>query len=288
MPGGRGGVRMPCAMVSEEHTAAELRASAVALAEAGARAARGLFGRVSVSRKADNTPVTEADHVAQAEILSALSRRYPHHGVLTEEELARPDRHAALAGARYCWVIDPIDGTRNFGRGAGLWATSVGVLDRGRPVAGAIYDATTGRVYSAALGVGAFCGAERMVLDDRAIDADTTVAIGSFRRRRVSQAVRGWADRYVTRSLGSLCLHQVWVAVGLADGMYARESKLWDVAAGTLLIEEAGGVATDPAGGEIWPADVAGYRGEDVPIVAGTRVMHGLLLADLRGESGEG
>lgn len=258
-----------------------LRATACGLAQLGARTAATFFGKVSISRKADDTPVTEADHATQAAVLAVLAREHPSHAVLTEEHVARPDQHADISGCEYCWVIDPIDGTRNFGRGVGVWSTSVAVLRAGRPVAGAVYDATTGQVYSASAGGGAFCGDQRMVLVERPVDSDTTIAISSFRQRKIPPVVRGWMDRYLFRNLGSLCLHLVWVGAGLVDAAYAWECKLWDVAAASLIIEEAGGVVTDHDGRALWPMGVAQYGGEDTPTIAGTAQMHARLLADL-------
>jgi myo-inositol-1(or 4)-monophosphatase len=264
--------------------AEDLRLAACRLARLGADEARRYFGRVVISRKGDDTPVTEADHAAQGAILDVLADEHPTHAVVTEEFVARPERHAACAAAEYCWVIDPIDGTRNFGRGVNIWSTSVGVLRDGRPVAGAVHDATAGRTYSAAAGAGAFCDDQRMVLGDRALDSDTTVAFSSFRRRPIPPVVRGWMDHYLARNFGSLCLHLAWVSAGLVDAAYALEAKLWDLAAGSLLIEEAGGVITDHQGGAVWPVDVAHYAAEDVPILAGTKLMHARLIPDLRAD----
>ena len=261
---------------------AELRRTACRLAELGVLTARPFFGKVGSTRKADDTPVTEADHAAQAAILDALARLHPAHAVLTEEIVARPQQHAAAGAAEFCWVVDPIDGTRNFGRGVGLWSTSVAVLQDGRPVAGAVCDATNERTYSASVSEGAFVGTQQLRLRDRPIDGDTTIAISSLRRRAMPAAVRGWLDCYLYRNLGSLCLHLAWVAAGLFDAAYAWECKTWDVAAGSLLIEQAGGLVTDHAGNPIWPVDVAKYRGEDLPILAGPPAMHARLLQDLR------
>jgi myo-inositol-1(or 4)-monophosphatase len=237
-----------------------------------------------MSRKEDNTPVTQADHAAQEAVLAALGERFPSHAVLVEEDLARPERHAAVTTAEYCWVIDPIDGTRNFGRGASVYATSVAVLHEGRPVAGAIHDATRDEVFSAGLDEGAFREDERVFLLDRPIDYSTIITISSFRHHPIPRVVRGWMDQYLFRNLGSLCLHLVWVAGGAADAAYSLECKLWDIAAGSLLIQEAGGLVTNHQGRNLWPKDLPAYRGEDIPILAGTPRMHGQLLDSLNAE----
>ena len=264
----------------------DFRHNACALARLGCRTAETFFGRAIVARKADDTPVTQADHAAQAAILDVLAERFPAHAVLVEEELVSPQRHADRATAEVCWVIDPLDGTRNFARGVGVYATSVAVMHDGAPVAGAVCDATTGQVYSAARGQGAFLNDQPLVLQDRPVDSDTVVMISSFRRRAIPDAVRTWMDRYLFRNQGSLCLHLAWVAAGLADAAYALECKLWDIAAVGLIVEQAGGVITNHQGGSLWPLDLAAYHDEDIPILAGTPTMHARLLASLldRGE----
>jgi myo-inositol-1(or 4)-monophosphatase len=268
--------------MTNELTPTELRATACELADLGVRTARLYFGRASASRKADDTPVTDADHNAQAAILDSLARRHPDHAVITEETIARPRQHAAVSAADYCWVIDPIDGTRNFARSVDLWCTSVAVLRGGRPIAGAICD-STGESYSAAAGQGACRHAGSAIhLAPRPIGADTTIAISSPRRAGMLPAVHAWMERYLYRNLGSLCLHLVWVAAGLVDAAYASECKLWDIAAGSLLIEEAGGIATDHQGNPIWPVNVASHTGADLPILVGSPMMHARLLNDLR------
>jgi myo-inositol-1(or 4)-monophosphatase len=262
----------------------QLRRTAADLARAGAEAARPLFGAVRATQKTDHTPVTQADHAAQAAILGELARRHPAHAILVEEEVARPERHAALAGAEYCWLVDPIDGTRNFARGVRMYGICVAVLRAGRPVAAATHDAALGVVYSAAAGGGAWRGESPMRLPDRPPDTDTTVGISSFRRQAMPVAVRGWMDRYLFRNLGAVGLHLAWVSAGLMDAAYSAESKLWDIAAGALLVEEAGGRVTDGRGRGLWPIDPAGYRGEDVPILAAGPAMHARLLESLLAE----
>ena len=191
-------------MMTIDQDANELRRIACTLARLGHDTARRFFGEAVTSRKADDTPVTQADLAAQAAILDVLAARFPAHAVLAEEELVHPQRHAAIGSADLCWVIDPLDGTRNFSRGVGVYATSVAVMDGSGPVAGAVFDATTGRVYSAARGEGAFLDERPLVLQDRAVDSDSVVMLSSFRRRAIPAAVRAWMDEYLYRNQGSL------------------------------------------------------------------------------------
>ncbi len=265
----------------DEPSTEELHAAACEWALLGARVAARYFGRAVVSRKQDDSPVTDADIAAQNAILEAIHKRYPLHCALGEEESNLTADMGDYAAANYCWVIDPIDGTRNFARHINAYATSVGVLHNGHPVAGAIHDATTGRVYSAYRGGGALCDDRPLRVVERPVDGDSTIMVSSFRRRRIPEAVRKWMDRYPFRNQGSVCLHLAWVAAGMADAACAVECKLWDLAAAGLLVAEAGGVLTDHQGRSIWPVNVAGHGGKDMPILAGSRTMHAHLLASL-------
>lgn len=260
---------------------ADLRSFAADLARIGGRAADRLFGKVSVARKPDNSPVTEADHITQDAILRALSERYPTHAVIVEETLADPMRHAELAGCDYCWVIDPIDGTRNYGRGVRVYATSVAVLLHGRPVAGAVYDATSDVVFSAGQGFGAFREGEPLAIAEAEISRETTIAVGSFRRRPMPEAVKGWMSHYLMRNQGSTALHLAWVAAGLVDAAYSNECKIWDIAAAAVIIEEAGGVISSEAGEGLWPRDLEDENGQDMQILAAVPKLHAILLESL-------
>lgn len=256
------------------------------LAQEAGRIAAARIGRVSVERKDDNSPVTDADHEVQAAIFDAIGRAYPDHSVIGEESLRHPERHATHESADYCWVVDPIDGTRNYARGISIYAASIAVLHEGEPVAGAIFDATSGHVFSAAQGGGAECNGRPLQMTADAGDVDVTVLVSSFRRQPVPQVVRNWMDTYLFRNYGSLCLHLAWVAAGLADAAFAAECRLWDIAAGALLVSEAGGAVTSDDGGAVWPVDVESYDGGEVPILAGAPPVHGRLLDSLRAAAG--
>ncbi|MCB9856728.1 MAG: inositol monophosphatase [Phycisphaerales bacterium] len=268
--------------MTSESTIVALRSFSRELAlVAGGIAAR-YAGPVAVTRKDDDSPVTEADHAVQSAVFDAIARRYPDHAVIGEETIRHPDRHAAAANAQFCWVVDPIDGTRNFARGMSIYATSIAVMEGGAPIAGAIHDASTGYTYSAARGLGADRDGEPLRLSECRIGADTTVLVSSFRRRPAPSVMRDWMDAYIFRNHGSICLHLAWLAGGLADGAYALECRLWDMAAGALMIAEAGGVITRDDGSPLWPIDVGRYDGGDIAILAGSPVMHERLLESLR------
>ena len=113
------------------------------------------FGTATVSHKADRSPVTDADHAVQDALLQAIAREFPDDAVITEETQAAPDRHKPVAADRRCWVIDPIDGTRNYARSLPSFTISVALMEAGSPVVGLVFDPMTDRMYSATAGGGA-------------------------------------------------------------------------------------------------------------------------------------
>src|ERR1043166_5597068 len=170
--------------MADRATPPELRRTACDLVQIGADEALRWFGKVTASRKHDSTPVTAADHASQEAILYHVAQRYPHDAVIVEEEIARPNRHSALTEGTRVWVVDPVDGTRNFARGVSVFAVSVAVMQAGRPLAGAVYDATSGLVYSASMEEGAFCNEQPIKMSPREVEPDATIALSSFRKRQ--------------------------------------------------------------------------------------------------------
>lgn len=261
---------------------ADLARFAESLARLGGGMARDQMGSVTAERKGDASLVTQADRAVQHAILTAIAERHPEHAVLAEETLVEPDRHGVSGPSDYCWVIDPIDGTRNYARGVQTYVTSVGLLHRGRPVAGALYEPPRDRMFVAIRGGGATLNGMRLPhAPDRPIDSDTTIAMSTLNGRALTPVMRQWIESYVFRNAGSLCTHLIWVALGWVDGAYSTQAKLWDIAAGALLVEETGGRFTDPNGGPIWPIDPSKYTGADMPLVTGTPTFHAELLRSL-------
>jgi len=249
------------------------------VARIGGDLAREQIGRVTAERKGDSSLVTEADRAAQHAILSAIADRYPDHTVLGEETLAAPQRHGVSGHSDYCWVVDPIDGTRNYARGVETYVTSVGLLHEGVPVAGALYEPPRDRMFVTWRGGGATLNGRVLPsAPDRPIDSDTTIAISTLNGRPLTPLMHRWIETYVFRNAGSLCTHLIWAALGWVDGAYSTQAKLWDIAAGALLVEETGGRMTDPQGGSLWPIDPAKYANTNIPLVVGTPTFHAALL----------
>ncbi|TWT43836.1 Inositol-1-monophosphatase [Phycisphaerae bacterium RAS1] len=173
----------------------------------------------------------------------------------------------------YCWIIDPIDGTRSFLRGVPLYACSVAVMHGGFPVAGAIYWPDLDEMFSARTGGGLLVNAQPAARWSHeraggAISQKPVAGIPSTSRGPAFDLIHSWVDRVVVRNLGSTALHLALVAEGRMDAALISDSKLWDIAAGWLLVCEAGGAMRRLDGGEVFPIDVATYAGEAIPSLA--------------------
>jgi len=247
---------------------------------------RGRLG--SAKRKADASPVTEIDHAIQAGIVDAIVERFPDHAIIAEEPL--PEGLVEVAPrpteARYCWVIDPLDGTRNLVAGFPFFATSVALLDRGNPIVGVVVEHNLRAVYQAARGNGATCNDQPIRVSDASATDDLLLGVPSSKDPLTERIVRRWlaTPGVNLRNVGSAAMHLALVAAGALQGAFCKQCKLWDVAAGVLLVTEAGGIATDPTGKSLIPFDLAidPDAAADIPSLATSATLHEHLLAAIR------
>ncbi len=262
---------------------AELHATCIAAAEAGARVLRELFDQPrEVHHKGRIDLVTDADRAAEARILAVLDERAPGVRVLAEES----GEHGSLGEARF--IVDPLDGTTNYAHGLPLFACTVAAEVSGTVVAGCTIDPSRGELFHARRGGGAFVrrsgGGEldRPLRVSPAREFSQALVCTGFpadRRERLQWLLQTFA-RFTelaqgTRRLGSAALDLAFVAAGRLDGFWEQGLKPWDVAAGQLLVEEAGGLVTRFDGS---PHDLAG--GE---ILAGNPALHAAMAQILRG-----
>lgn len=265
-----------------------LRTLAVEAARLGARVAREAFDRPRVvSLKADRSEVTEVDLAAQRQIEQLLRSRRPCDAILGEETSDRPQADAGEDAV--WWLIDPIDGTRNFVRGIPIFACSVAAMQRGRVLAGAICDAMLDVTYSATAG-GPLFADDAPVASTEPVAAHLPaqrrllVAVPSLRRPRTRRLVQLVLEKHLLRNSGSTALHLAWVALGRLDAAVSGNSRLWDIAAGAVLLQAAGCILTDPDGGGVLPIDPARYDGREIATLAGRPAAHARLLRELAAE----
>ncbi len=204
-----------------------------------------------VDRKPDRTPVTDADLAAEDAVRAVLAERAPADEVLGEER-------GGTLGAGRVWVLDPIDGTKNFSRGVPVWATLVALVDDGRPVVGVVSAPALGRRWWAAAGQGAFTrdpargvDAGRLAVSAVTDLADAYVSTTDLDSWRDEGRQEGWLALtracWESRAFGDFW-HHCLVAEGVLDVAVDPEANTWDLAATQVLVQEAGGRATDLGG----------------------------------------
>lgn len=276
-------------------TPARLCELAEQAARSGGQVARAAFGGESrVRLKPDRSEVTDADLASERAVIESLRAVRPHDAFLAEEQSV-PAGFQPANPAQVCWVIDPIDGTRNFVRGIPWFATCVTAVRNGWPVASAIYDPLRDLCYTAYREGGAWAGSRRLQLASAAPspaqaagppvagthagrNPKPLIAIPSTRHDSARALVLRSLEEFVVRNLGSSSLHLALVAAGQLDAALLTGCRLWDIAAGWLLVTQAGGRMTDPDGPELFPVDVTGYAGQEISCLAAAAWLHGRLV----------
>ncbi len=226
------------------------------MVSAAMKAARGLrrdFGEVEqlqVSRKGPADFVSEADRRAEQVLYEELHRARPRFGFLMEERGA-----VAGADAQARWIVDPLDGTTNYLHGLPHWAISIAAEERGDIVAGIIYDPLREELFWADRGRGAFLNDQRLRVSARTTLASALLATGiPFKGRPDHDPFLAEMRAFMTevagiRRYGAASLDLAYVAAGRFDGFWESGLSPWDLAAGILLVREAGGFASDHDGG---------------------------------------
>jgi histidinol-phosphatase len=237
-----------------------------------------------VEAKPDLTPVSDADTAVEREIRALLAERRPADGLLGEEygeDGGGPARDRS--GRR--WIVDPIDGTKNFVRGVPVWATLIALLDGDRPVVGVVSAPALGRRWWASHGDGAYAGPGPAAGERIGVSAVRRLADASFcyssltgweRAGRLDAMLDLMRDTWRSRAYGDFYGYML-LAEGALDVMVEPELSLWDVAALVPIVTEAGGTITDLAGR---PAP-AGEPGTDSSAVATNGALHADILARL-------
>ena len=236
-------------------------------ARAGGEVLRSWSGRLAVREKAPADLVTEADLAAQQVVREVLLGAFPDHGFLGEEG---GSAEAGIEG--YRWVVDPLDGTMNFVHGVPEYAVSIALEQAGHVLVGTVFNPVSGECFRAEAGKGAFLNGRRLQTSGVGVASDALVAASlppRVRRgsRELEQLINVIEQCQGLRRTGSAALNLCFVAAGRFDAYWATTTHAWDIAAGMLIVHEAGGVMTDLSGR---PVDL------DRPqfVAAATRSLH--------------
>lgn len=211
------------------------------------------LGKDDADLKAWHDWVSRADRESEEAIFACIREHFPNDAFLGEESGS-----TGAAQAARTWVIDPLDGTSNYLQHFPVWSVSIALRQDGETIAGVIYEPLRDLFFTAERGAGAFKNDARMNVSDQAVVEGSFLATGfPFRAQE-------YVDAYVAiftdiirvskgvRRAGSAALDLAYTAAGVFDGFFEMHLAPWDVAAGALLVEEAGGVVTDFSGGPRW------------------------------------
>lgn len=206
---------------------------------------------LKIAEKTPNDFVTDIDQRAEQEIVTLIKKAYPNHAILCEES-------GQLEGEQdHLWVIDPLDGTRNFIHGFPHFAVSIAFVAKNKIEHGVIYDPVRQELFTGSRGKGSFLNDRRMRVSQRKQLKECLLATGfAYRHTHPnSRLPNHMLDAILPqtgdiRRAGSATLDLAYVASGRLDGFWELGLKLWDIAAGILLVKEAGGMVCDPNGGE--------------------------------------
>jgi myo-inositol-1(or 4)-monophosphatase len=230
---------------------------------------------LQVSLKGPRNFVTAADHRAEEIVREELAKARPDYGFLGEEGGARDG-----ADKSHRWIVDPLDGTTNFLHSIPHFAVSIALERSGAIVAGVVYNPANDDLFVAERGKGAFLNDKRIRVAARQRLADAVVACGlphygrgdlKLARSEIAAAQQNFAG---LRRFGAATLDLAWIAAGRLDAYWERDLSPWDIAAGSILVREAGGFVSDFDGGDAMLA-----KGQ---VAAGNETMHGELLRLLK------
>ena len=227
---------------------------------------------LQVTTKSTNDFVTEVDHAAEAAIIETLLNAYPGHGILAEES----GRKHGAKDSEFVWIIDPLDGTTNFIHGLPIFAVSIALAHRGIVQQAVVYDPSRNDLFYASKGRGAFLNDKRLRVSKRTRLAESLIGTGfPFRK---GDNLKRYVEMFETvlqacaglRRPGAAALDLCYVAAGWYDGFFETGLSPWDVAAGSLLVTEAGGLVGNFTG----ESDYLHQR----EVVAGSPRIYGQLV----------
>ena len=195
--------------------------------------------------------VTNIDKAAENKIIEFIKKEYPTHNIVAEES------GVENKDSEYTWVIDPLDGTMNFAHGLPIFSVSIGVMKKSEIIAGVIYDVMNDTVYSTEKGSGAFQNGKRIIVSENS-DLERSLLVTGFPYNikenpdfAIERFNKFLLNSRGVRRLGSAAIDLCYVANGTFDGFWEVTLNAWDICAGHLLVEEAGGKITNFAGQKI-------------------------------------
>jgi myo-inositol-1(or 4)-monophosphatase len=260
-------------MVWEERMQEFLDVAIAAARQAGDCQLRSFAAPIGIDLKGDKNLVTEIDRESERLITSHILKHFPDHTILAEEG------EYPQGNSGFRWIIDPLDGTTNYTHGFPWFCVSIGLESDGELVAGVIFNPVYGELFTAIKGEGAWMDGTRMQVSSRSPLASTLLGTG-FPYDCATDPANNF-DNFIAfqkaargiRRAGAAALDLAYVAAGRLDGFWELKLKPWDVAAGVLMVREAGGTVTS--------FDGSTYNVENHRIVASNGLIHDEMIAKL-------
>jgi myo-inositol-1(or 4)-monophosphatase len=230
------------------------------------------YGKIHPHFKKDRSVVTEADLESEKLIKSVLEKEFPDYSFLGEES------GIDEKSGDYLWVVDPLDGTTNYMIKNPFFDVSIGLVYKGTPILGVVYYPIADDLFTAMKGGGAYLNGEKIKVSNKLTLADSVI---TFCNNRSGAAIKRMAPLFLEiklitnklRQLGAGALEMSFVAGGRTESFFMPDTNIWDVAAGTVLVREAGGLVTDFEGNP--------YSAESKDIVASNGIIHNEILGIL-------
>lgn len=262
-------------MNMDQNDLSEMLETAVVAARSAGQRAMEEIDFVKASVKKPGELVTQTDIRCQQLIVDTIKRKYPDHGFIAEEgERGEILKYRPRAGESIWWAVDPIDGTNNFAHQIPIFAVSIAALYNGEPIAGAIFEPATDSMYTAVKGGEAQLNGRHIVAGEEQINEFASVALDSH----FGDNMPGWVCEIMRRTrfrnFGTTALHFGYVAKGSLAAAIVCTPKLWDIAAGAVVVESGGGIITDWQGNKIFPIDLDGYEGQAFRTLAANGKVH--------------
>ncbi|MEN2985085.1 MAG: inositol monophosphatase family protein [Thermodesulfovibrionaceae bacterium] len=234
----------------------------------------GTITKENITQKSISDYVTEVDIYSEKKIIEHIKKYFPHHQIMAEESSNNYKK------AEYLWIIDPLDGTTNFIHGFPVVAVSIALMYKGELKVGVVYDPIKDELFYAEKDEGAFLNGERIRVSSLKEPSLSLIATGfPFRNKQyIDSYIKIFRELLYSvsdlRRPGAAAIDLAYVACGRVDGFFEFALSPWDIAAGTILIKEAGGVVSDFDGGENYL--------KTGNIVAGNNIIHPFLIEKIK------
>jgi myo-inositol-1(or 4)-monophosphatase len=270
-------------MALEQRNLSRMLETAIVAARLAGQRAMEEINFIKASVKNASELVTQTDARCQKIIVDRIKENYPDHGFIAEEGSEGGIFKQPPRGAKpLWWVIDPIDGTNNFAHRMLFFTISIAVMYEGRPIVGVIFEPATESMFTAVKGREAQLNGRRITAGKEKMDKFSSVGLDSHFDNGVPDWVCEIIQQTRFRNLGTTALQIAYVAKGGLIATIASDPRLWDIAAGAVIAETAGGIVSDWQGGKIFPVDLDSYEGREFQTIAANKKVHAELLALLK------